>query len=78
MGSDQLIIMPDMMRVDMHRAYSFIINGFIWIYLVTSHTDRLPIQMYLLFEDGILPIVKGTDGFLLKILSGFAKQWKGR
>jgi hypothetical protein len=53
---EDLIIMPDMIRCEQHRCYRFVINGLFWIYIVSSHTDKIPKESFL-SEEGILPIL---------------------
>jgi len=60
--SIDLLLMPDMVRIEKHRCYRFILNGLFWIYFVSSHTDSLPEQLYL-SRDGTLPILDGKDFF---------------
>lgn len=56
-GMEELIVSPSVSRVEGHGMFTFIINGIIWQFFVSSHTSKLPIAGYFLTRDGELPFV---------------------
>lgn len=51
-----LIIAPEMIRVDRFRTYRFCLNGLFWVYFVGKHTDQIPPKAYVQ-ADGTFPII---------------------
>jgi len=75
-GFEQLIIMPGMMRHDKHRCYYFFLNGYYWLYFVSSHTYKIPVQKYFLLKQNILPIPLTSNEALLKFIIKFGLDLK--
>jgi hypothetical protein len=53
---EEVVMMPEMIKIESHRCVRFILNGFFWIYFVSSHTNRIPYPRIFMTEQGELPI----------------------
>jgi len=54
---EQLIVSPASRRFQGYRTIAFILNGLLWLYFVSSHNEKIPIQNSFLMKDGILPLL---------------------
>ncbi len=70
--SEQLIVSPYFTRYQGHNSITFIINGIIWEYWVSSHTSKLP--QYFITKSGELPFVRmpevAYDSLILRATRG--------
>ncbi|NOX36713.1 MAG: hypothetical protein GXO78_04170 [Calditrichaeota bacterium] len=68
---DGLIYPPQMMRVDAHRVYRFILGGCFWIYFVSSHTNQVVYTEFILDESGkvLIPLKKAEDTHFFRELA---------
>lgn len=57
-----LVTSPDKIKRDSHTIYRFVMGGFIWLFVVSSHTESLSQKEFFLQENGDLriPLASGT------------------
>jgi hypothetical protein len=53
---NEFMMAPDSIKVDGHHCYRFLFGFILWVYFVSSHTNRLPGENLFLSGDGSLPI----------------------
>jgi len=62
---DDLVMPPDLVRHDGHRIYRFVLGGCFWFFFVSSHTFSIPLNEFILNQEGIIRIplrnFAGTD-----------------
>lgn len=58
---NEFILTPDSVKVDGHQCYRFLFGFVLWVYFVSSHTNRLTNENLFLSEDGSLPIFLEND-----------------
>jgi hypothetical protein len=74
---DELIMQPQQLRVDSHRAYGFIFGGALWLYIVSSHSMKFKHSDYYIDKPGNLKIfLKKPDKLLASIVQRFQKVGK--
>lgn len=70
-----LIIQPSRTKLYGHVGYRFIFGGFMWVYLVSSHSAPKEMKPLFVMEDNSLCIIKG-DFRACGIIAEFAKKLK--
>ena len=71
---EELIIKPDCRRWEEHRCYRFLFGGALWMYVVSSHSERFAFNEYFLQNNGELTIVKGPDFMHTALFAGIAER----
>lgn len=70
---DSLIIQPESIKHEGHRIYRFIFGSMMWLYFVSSHTDRLPHKELFINRAGNVIIYKrGMEK--VEFIRRFAKE----
>jgi len=71
-----MVKFPGKLRIDGHLAYHFVLWGFLWFYVISSHAERLQGKGSFLSEQGDLPIMissKTAEGFFRGLAQNLRK-----
>jgi hypothetical protein len=77
-ATEGLLKPPTRIRCDGHQAYSMVLAGMIWVFVVSSHASKLPGQGSFLSTEGVLTLHVGSksgDRFLAAV--GQKLRWAG-